>query len=426
MHQSNNQSIGLSVCLSVCVSVCLISVRLLCPVFAGAQWRQKTLRAGATLTLISQSLVTDSGGNTQLASERIPQAGQNLRMRLWADSGLWLTSLAAVLSTVVAGNVTELSAAFLQDLLDRYGENQVLALHQLKALLNRLDVGVGKAKLATEGNSANLSQCFSSAELFAAHSLTNSSRIDSHAFKNICPTVLQQLERGACVTENQENEEDEVTSEKKPTASEVWGYGILCVTVISLCSLIGASVVPFMRKTFYKRLLLYFIALAIGTLYSNALFQLIPEAFGFNPREDNYVSKSAVVFGGFYLFFFTEKILKMILKPKHKGSGHSHYKPEKYVTKSDLDEGVTEKLQNGDLNHIPTPKGRGLVSTAPGRGADYIALADMFPEMNEVSKDEDGEESQSLMVFALQNAGLLTGFIIMLLLTMYSGAIQIG
>lgn len=60
-----------------------------------------------------------------------------------------------------------------------------------------------------------------------------------------------------------------------PTA--VWGYGLLCVTVISLCSLMGASVVPFMKKTFYKRLLLYFIALAIGTLYSNALFQLIPE-----------------------------------------------------------------------------------------------------------------------------------------------------
>lgn len=57
----------------------------------------------------------------------------------------------------------------------------------------------------------------------------------------------------------------------------MWGYGILCVTLISLCSLVGASVVPFMKKTFYKRLLLYFIALAIGTLYSNALFQLIPE-----------------------------------------------------------------------------------------------------------------------------------------------------
>ena len=59
----------------------------------------------------------------------------------------------------------------------------------------------------------------------------------------------------------------------------VWGYGLLCVTVISLCSLMGASVVPFMKKTFYKRLLLYFIALAIGTLYSNALYQLIPEVW---------------------------------------------------------------------------------------------------------------------------------------------------
>lgn len=60
-------------------------------------------------------------------------------------------------------------------------------------------------------------------------------------------------------------------------STSVWGYGFLCVTLISLCSLAGASVVPFMKKTFYKRLLLYFIALAIGTLYSNALFQLIPE-----------------------------------------------------------------------------------------------------------------------------------------------------
>lgn len=43
---------------------------------------------------------------------------------------------------------------------------------------------------------------------------------------------------------------------------------------------------------------------------------LLLQAFGFNPQEDYYVSKSAVVFGGFYLFFFTEKILKMVLKQK--------------------------------------------------------------------------------------------------------------
>ncbi|XP_010020140.1 PREDICTED: zinc transporter ZIP14-like, partial [Nestor notabilis] len=133
----------------------------------------------------------------------------------------------------------------------------------------------------------------------------------------------------------------------------VWGYGLLCVTVISLCSLVGASVVPFMKKTFYKRLLLYFIALAIGTLYSNADLSLSLQAFGFNPQEDYYVSKSAVVFGGFYLFFFTEKVLKMLLKQKDEHHhGHSHYGPEALPSKKDQEEGVTEKLQNGDLDHM--------------------------------------------------------------------------
>lgn len=41
------------------------------------------------------------------------------------------------------------------------------------------------------------------------------------------------------------------------------------------------------------------------------------QAFGFDPMVDFYVSKSAVVFGGFYLFFFTEKVLKVLLKQKH-------------------------------------------------------------------------------------------------------------
>ncbi|XP_059497072.1 metal cation symporter ZIP14 isoform X3 [Stegostoma tigrinum] len=471
---------------------------------------------------------------------------------------MWLLLLLGVpLSVTTAeSNVTILPTAFLHDLLQRYGDNEVLVLHQLKALLNRLDIGVGSASIPHGHSTNNLSKCFSSSQLFAIHNLNNNSRIDSATFKHICPTILQQLESGACAAEKQENEEDEATVLLKPTPSEV----------ISLCSLIGASVVPFMRKTFYKRLLLYFIALAIGTLYSNALFQLIPEAFGFDPKEADYVSKSAVVFGGFYLFFFTEKILKMVLKPKEKGKApnHTHYRAQQYASRSDHEDGVMEKLQNGDLNHTLSSHGedgdRRIFSTDSTEGEPaitgalsvqdlqqtvggpcywlkgnhysdiatlawmitlsdglhnfidglaigasftvsvfqgistsvailceefphelgdfvillnagmslqqalffnflsacccylglafgilagshfsanwifalaggmflYIALADMFPEMNEVSKGEDGEESTSLLVFGIQNAGLLTGFTIMLLLTMYSGSIQIG
>nr|XP_009682864.1 PREDICTED: zinc transporter ZIP14 isoform X1 [Struthio camelus australis]XP_009682866.1 PREDICTED: zinc transporter ZIP14 isoform X1 [Struthio camelus australis] len=480
------------------------------------------------------------------------------------------------------------ASSFLQDLLQRYGEN--VAVKHLKARLTRLDVGVGHANVSQlPQQRANLSrvklggslwagaewlssaawesqgmclfplQCFSSRQLFAIHNLSEGSTVGHSEFKEFCPTILQQLESGACASENLENEENEQTEESRPSSAEVWGYGFLCVTVISLCSLVGASVVPFMKKTFYKRLLLYFIALAIGTLYSNALFQLIPEAFGFNPQEDYYVSKSAVVFGGFYLFFFTEKILKMLLKQKDQHHhGHSHYSPEALPSKKDQEEGITEKLQNGDLDHmIPhitgeleckTPSGDekvvvgslsvqdlqasqsacywlkevrysdigtlawmitlsdglhnfidGLaigasftvsvfqgISTSvailceefPHELGDfvillnagmtirqalffnfisacccyvglafgivagshfsanwifalaggmflYIALADMFPEMNEVSR-EDEQNGSTLITFAIQNAGLLTGFTIMVLLTMYSGQIQIG
>lgn len=47
--------------------------------------------------------------------------------------------------------------------------------------------------------------------------------------------------------------------------------------------------------------------------------------------------------------------------------------------------------------------------------------------MNEVSREEEeAGGSGSLVTFAIQNAGLLTGFAIMLLLTMYSGQIQLG
>ncbi|ETE62668.1 Zinc transporter ZIP14 [Ophiophagus hannah] len=290
------------------------------------------------------------------------------------------------------------AASFLQDLFLRYGEEDTLSLQQLKSLLGHLHVGVERHNVSHTRQQPphhwNISKCFSSSELFATHNLSESSHLGQREFKEFCPTILQQLESRACMPENLEREEEEGMKEGKPSSTEVWGYGFLCVTIISLCSLIGASVVPFMKKTFYKRLLLYFIALAIGTLYSNALFQLIPEvgqgppglgyaivddcvvsaAFGFNPQKDDYVSKSAVVFGGFYLFFFTEKILKMLLKQKDQHlHGHTHYSSESLPSKKDQEEGVTEKLQNGDLDHMIPNKGSDLECKNPSADQKVVS-----------------------------------------------------
>uniref|UniRef100_UPI0037E7DA83 metal cation symporter ZIP14 n=1 Tax=Semicossyphus pulcher TaxID=241346 RepID=UPI0037E7DA83 len=457
----------------------------------------------------------------------------------------------------------------LQDLLTRYGDNVTISVPQLRALLARLSQGQGGSdgdgsKVAETSTTAppktNRTKCLP-ADTLSMYSISEQSRLDGQGLQELCPTMLQQLDAGTCRAHKEEE-----LAYPRPTDAEVWGYGILCVTLISLCSLVGASVVPFMRKTFYKRLLLYFIALAIGTLYSNALFQLIPEAFGFDPMVDFYMSKSAVVFGGFYLFFFTEKVLRVLLKQKDRGHGHghSHYPgPDHYsTTDGDVEAVEKEKLQqNGAASGLALGKvdlGEGELMLSPaqtpedsqspdsggrsGSGAGcywlkgtaysdigtlawmitlsdglhnfidglaigasftasvfqgistsvailceefphelgdfvillnagmsiqqalffnflsacccylgmgfgilagnsfspnwifalaggmflYIALADMFPEMNEVSREEeDAGGSSFLLTFAIQNAGLLTGFAIMFFLTTYSGQIQL-
>ncbi|XP_065515223.1 metal cation symporter ZIP14 isoform X2 [Lathamus discolor] len=514
-----------------------------------------TQRSGAGRDGTERNGTERNGGRSR--GSAMPLAGRWCRLLL-ALLLLLLLLLRCPARAGASAAVPGLSAAsFLRDLLQRYGESGSLSLAQLEALLARLDVGLGPGNASAPRG--NLSRCLSAGELFALHNLSAGSAVGPRELQGLCPAILQQLESGACGAGPAERREGEQADESRPSAAEVWGFGLLCVTVISLCSLVGASVVPFMKKTFYKRLLLYFIALAIGTLYSNALFQLIPEAFGFNPQEDYYVSKSAVVFGGFYLFFFTEKVLKMLLKQKDQHHhGHSHYGPEALPSKKDQEEGVTEKLQNGDLDHmIPPASSERECKTPPGdekvgvgslsvqdlqasqsacywlkevRYSDigtlawmitlsdglhnfidglaigasftvsvfqgistsvailceefphelgdfvillnagmsirqalffnflsacccyvglafgivagshfsanwifalaggmflYIALADMFPEMNEVSR-EDEHSGSALITFAIQNAGLLTGFTIMVLLTMYSGHIRIG
>uniref|UniRef100_A0A3B4Z3Z7 Metal cation symporter ZIP14 n=1 Tax=Stegastes partitus TaxID=144197 RepID=A0A3B4Z3Z7_9TELE len=292
--------------------------------------------------------------------------------------------LTLVLLLCPAGQVTGQSqtqspAQVLQDLLARYGDNSTITVPQLRSLLAALSQGqseendggssgLPETTTATPPKS-NSSKCLP-ADTLAVYSISEQSRLDGPGLQELCPTMLQQLDAGNCRVQKEEELSD---ASPRPTDAEVWGYGILCVTLISLCSLVGASVVPFMKKTFYKRLLLYFIALAIGTLYSNALFQLIPEAFGFDPMVDFYVSKSAVVFGGFYLFFFTEKVLKVLLKQRHGSHGHSHYPgADRYSTpSSDVEEGEKEKLQqNGEASSLALGKvdaGEGELMLSPAQ-----------------------------------------------------------
>uniref|UniRef100_A0A8C0J642 Solute carrier family 39 member 8 n=2 Tax=Chelonoidis abingdonii TaxID=106734 RepID=A0A8C0J642_CHEAB len=55
----------------------------------------------------------------------------------------------------------------------------------------------------------------------------------------------------------------------------------------------------------------------------------------------------------------------------------------------------------------------------------YISLADMFPEMSDMLREKVTGRRTDLTFFLIQNAGLLTGFAAILLITVYAGDIEL-
>ncbi|XP_041710383.1 metal cation symporter ZIP8 isoform X1 [Coregonus clupeaformis] len=438
---------------------------------------------------------------------------------------------------------------FLEDMLQFYGENDSISTAHLENFLLLISTR-RPAFIVDEENPLVNSECLSVGQILSHYELTNASQLTVEHLERICPAVLTQVLLPSCPYKK--------PTALKPVTYHVWGYGFLSVTIINLASLLGLALIPFTKKPYFPKVLTYFIGLAIGTLFSNAVLQLIPEALGFDPRADNYILNAIGIFGGFYLLFFTEKVLKMALRTEHE-HGHSHFSPPGQLRRQN-------SLQNGDVsekkesitmttctissistdntgpdppdsstepppqqevhvNHVMCHWLRGqrianiktvawmitlsdalhnfidglaigasfTVSVVAGFSTSiaivceefphelgdfvillnagmsipqavffnllsamscyiglafgillgsnfapnaifaiaggmflYIALADMFPEMNAIVNEQDGSTVTNVIFFLIQNAGLLTGFAIILLITMFVGEINLG
>lgn len=427
--------------------------------------------------------------------------------------------------------------AFSEDVLRVFGTNRSLSATQLEHLLGTLGNGPGPGALP---GPLHFNQCLSAEELLALHGFPNTTPISSTDFPAICPALLQQLSFHPCIPRT--------LAQGRPSRAEVWGYGFLSVTIINLASLLGLVLTPLIKKSYFPKVLTYFVGLAIGTLFSNAIFQLIPEAFGFNPQVDNYVEKSVAVFGGFYMLFFVERILKMLLKT-YGQNDHPHFgaPPEKtpqpkappaanggtcYANPAAVQANGHLQLDTLSLASLQTPGPRGgclsclrgprlsevgtlawmvtlsdalhnfidglaigasftlsllqglstaiailceefphelgdfvillnagmstsqallfnflsacscylglglgillgdtfapnLIFALAGGMFLYISLADMFPEMNDLLRDQITGRRTDLTFFLIQNAGMLTGFSAILLITLYAGDIEL-
>ncbi|CAF4009015.1 unnamed protein product [Adineta steineri] len=66
------------------------------------------------------------------------------------------------------------------------------------------------------------------------------------------------------------------SSDKQPSFTQKYGYGFLAVFIISILSLAGFLAFPLMKKPYYKYLNAFFTALAVGTLFADTTFELLP------------------------------------------------------------------------------------------------------------------------------------------------------
>lgn len=190
----------------------------------------------------------------------------------------------AVLLCQVTGQVesqTQSPAQVLQDLLSRYGDNSTITVPQLRSLLAALSQGQSESDSGSTAETPtttppqfNSSKCLP-ADTLAIYSMSEESRLDGRGFQELCPTMLQQLDAGSCRAHK--GEEQSSDTYPRPSDAEVWGFSFLSVTIINVSALTGVFIVPLMKSRFGKYALTYFIALAIGTLFSTAILQLLPE-----------------------------------------------------------------------------------------------------------------------------------------------------
>lgn len=138
----------------------------------------------------------------------------------------------------------------------------------------------------------------------------------SQSISRLCPLMLFQLQEKECVQQRELN----FKAQNRPSPGAVWGYGFLFVTIVSFCSLVGVGVLPFFSEKSYETMLNILQGLGVGSLVGSAIFHLIPQAFNLvQPGHDHeYLWRALIIFSGIYLFFWSERIMKIISELRKK------------------------------------------------------------------------------------------------------------
>ncbi|XP_023222999.1 zinc transporter ZIP8-like [Centruroides sculpturatus] len=176
-------------------------------------------------------------------------------------------------------------AKYYPEFLSNNNETGLFNLKDLQSVLDKLiftlrnlDVHAEQMNCSLQDSNAKdicnrimTSKCMSTKDLTSLLHETETTTITS-AVTKLCPVLLFQLHEKSCRLQ------EKIESNKiRPSTAAVWGFGILFVTIISCCSLVGVVLLPLINKNAYQTVLMVFEGLAVGSLVSSAIFHLIPQ-----------------------------------------------------------------------------------------------------------------------------------------------------
>ncbi|OCT75159.1 zinc transporter ZIP4 [Xenopus laevis] len=163
-------------------------------------------------------------------------------------------------------------------------------------------------------------RCFSAPQLFAIHEIDHDLGISPEQFGQISPSLIQLQLSKAC-TKRQEPG----GSQDQLSTSERYIYGTIATLVVSLCALLGISLLLCTSCTLaYQYIIQFFVSLAVGSLTGDAVLHLIPQILGLHGHSDpdghshegedrSHIWKLLAVLGGLYLFFLMEKLFGILM-----------------------------------------------------------------------------------------------------------------
>lgn len=225
----------------------------------------------------------------------------------------------------------DVSKAYSQKLLERFGDENGLKVKDFEKMLNGILQQPEKGELSH--HSESVLPCVDGLRILNAiesevdddgRKFTESSIIDRDHLTSACPMILFHISNQSLMNAVTCLQTNSTTKEVESRAS-VWFFSTIALIGISLCGLFGVIVIPIVDKNYYFYVLQYFMALAVGTLTGDALLHLLPHAMhptsdGMNSHEllEMMMLKGVAAVLGIISFCFVERVLTMITKWKSK------------------------------------------------------------------------------------------------------------